>query len=216
MRFALTNRIDVRPSMPQQPAVNDTDINHTLSAFGLAPGALVLDLGCGTGLAARAMARAGYRVVGVDLDEDAVSTARALSIEEKIEIVPTFLVSRADTLTFNDSTFDAVICLDVLHWSADELEFRAIWNEAWRVLKPGGVFVGQCLSRDELPDAVPSLHKSGGWFRLTSGAEWFLPTRVLFDDLLAHGGGTWAQAPVAAATPGAARFAARNSVPPRS
>jgi 2-polyprenyl-3-methyl-5-hydroxy-6-metoxy-1,4-benzoquinol methylase len=190
--------------------VNTIETIQRLYALDVPSGSLILDVGCGTGLTARAMAHAGYRVVGIDVDEDAVSTARALSIEDKIEGAPTFLVCAADMLTFNDSAFDAVTCIDVLHWSHDETQFRAWWNEAWRVLKPGAVFIGQSLMREELPDAVPLPHKGSGWFRLNSGAEWFLPSRTLLDELVAHGGGMWVQIPVAAATPGAARFVARK------
>ena len=40
---------------------------------------LILDLGCGTGLHARALARAGCRVVGLDMDLDALDTASTLA-----------------------------------------------------------------------------------------------------------------------------------------
>jgi SAM-dependent methyltransferase len=48
-----------------------------LDATGTGPGSRVLDLGCGTGLFARAAADRGARVTGIDLDPAAVARAAA-------------------------------------------------------------------------------------------------------------------------------------------
>ncbi len=199
--------------------MNDTSLVNSLSALGFAPGApgaRVLDLGCGTGRHAQALARAGYRVVGVDSDVDAVETARAWAREDERAPAegspPAFLAARAESLPFSDAAFAAISCLDVLHWVADEDAFRALWSEAWRTLRPGGVLVARGLMREELPEAVPVAGAHAGRFRLAHGAEWFLLSRAVLDDVVARGAGTLVEPPcsVGAGAPGAARFVARK------
>lgn len=190
--------------------MNDTFLVPSLSALGVAPGALLLDLGCGTGTPARALARAGFRVVGVDEDVDAAETARAWR-EDALEARPAFLAARAESLPFPDAVFDAAVCLDVFHWAAHEAAFRAVWRELERTLRSGGVLFARCLMREELPDAVPVPEAGAGRYRLPHGAEWFLPSRALLDDVVARGAGTLVEPPRSAGTPGAARFAVRKT-----
>jgi SAM-dependent methyltransferase len=178
----------------------------------LPPPALVLDIGCGTGHHAHELARTGYIVVAVDMDFDAVATGHELSestASSGAVETPYFLTARAEELPFPDATFDAVVCLDVLHWSANAAHFEGIWNEAWRTLRRGGLFQVRCLLRDALPSALPLVE---GRYRLDTGAEWFLPDRVLLDTLLERLGGIWLLPPEAGAQ-GAATMTARKPTP---
>lgn len=54
----------------------DAEAAFLIRESGLEHGASVLDFGCGVGRHARAMARRGYRVTGVDFSQEAVRTAR--------------------------------------------------------------------------------------------------------------------------------------------
>jgi 2-polyprenyl-3-methyl-5-hydroxy-6-metoxy-1,4-benzoquinol methylase len=178
----------------------------SLSTWRLAPGALILDLGCGTGLHARALATQGFRIIGLDVDLDAVETARTLCDEDASgvsspESSPEYLVARAEHLPFGDGVFDAVICLDVLHWCADEAAFRQVWGDVWRALKPSGLFVVRCRARqDEARDTEVALQ-----------GPWFLPTRALLHDVLVQNGGAWVEPPSFTDTPGLTLFVARKT-----
>jgi SAM-dependent methyltransferase len=99
----------------------------------------VLDLGCGTGVAARAIAQrkafAG-RVTGVDLSPYLTETATQLAHQEGVGERVTFAVGDTRLLDFADQSFDAVVAHTLLSHVDDPL---AVVKEAARVVKPGGV-----------------------------------------------------------------------------
>ncbi len=97
----------------------------------------VLDLGCGTGLITQVLSGS---VTGVDISPWKVERAR-----QHLPHV-TFTVDDVENLLTlpANNCFDAVVCTDVLEHL--ENPDRAI-AEAWRVLKPTGVFIGTVPSR---------------------------------------------------------------------
>ena len=74
---------------------------------GLGP-VKVLDVGCGTGKAAVALAERGFSVLGVELDERMAQVARTHGIEVQ--------VSPFETWDAAGRTFDLVTCGDAWHW----------------------------------------------------------------------------------------------------
>ena len=96
-------------------------------------GKVVLDLGCGSGRHAMAMAMAGAQLVhGVDLGATSLETARSVAGQAGLENI-VFRVGDALNLPYDDHTFDFVWCNGVLHHTSDL--HRGI-NELYRVLKP--------------------------------------------------------------------------------
>ena len=92
----------------------------------------VLDLGCRTGALTQHYT-AGNRVVGVDVDRDALQrAAERLSIE-------TVWADVEERLPFADDAFDVVVAGELLEHLADP---EATIAEVSRVLRPGGRFVG--------------------------------------------------------------------------
>ena len=76
---------------------------------GVAPGARVLDVGCGPGRHALELARRGFQVVGVDISQTFVDLAREAAVAEDLDAAE-FQVGDARNLKF-DSEFDLVISL---------------------------------------------------------------------------------------------------------
>lgn len=112
------------------------------SHLPLESGDVVLDLGCGEGRhAILAYIEANVHTVGVDLSlADLMAAQRKFnSFNDPDNPAKFFSLSSADALQlpFADSTFDKVICSEVLehipHYSGALLEIS-------RVLKPGGLF----------------------------------------------------------------------------
>jgi SAM-dependent methyltransferase len=86
----------------------EQEVGFLVDTLGLAEGARVLDVGCGPGRHALALARRGIDVVGVDLSEDFVALAREAAAAEGL--AARFEVRDVRDLTY-EADFDAVICL---------------------------------------------------------------------------------------------------------
>ncbi|MGH8985613.1 MAG: class I SAM-dependent methyltransferase [Acidimicrobiia bacterium] len=86
----------------------EQEVEFLVGVLGLASGERVLDVGCGPGRHALALARRGIETVGVDLSPDFVALARDAAAAENLPA--TFAVLDVRDLAF-DAEFDAAICL---------------------------------------------------------------------------------------------------------
>jgi ubiquinone/menaquinone biosynthesis C-methylase UbiE len=97
----------------------------------------ILEFGCGTGTTAISHAPYVKHILAVDFSAKMIEISRGKAAAANINNI-TFLCSGLDDYSAHDESFDAVLCLNVLHLLKD-------WGEAiirvHRMLKPGGVFV---------------------------------------------------------------------------
>jgi ubiquinone biosynthesis O-methyltransferase len=112
-------------------------------------GKAVLDLGCGGGFMAEALAQRGAAVIGIDPAEKAIAIARSHGASQNRSIK--YLVGVGETLPLADGSMDYVVCVDVLEHVADLGE---VINEVHRVLRPGGVFLFDTINRTWLASLV--------------------------------------------------------------
>lgn len=110
------------------------DLTHVVEAAQLSGNERVLDVGCGAGHTAIALARRAASCVGMDLTESMVAIAEKYAREVGVANAA-FCVGDAENLVWPDGTFDLVACRYAVHHFADPRRFI---DEAARVLKPGG------------------------------------------------------------------------------
>lgn len=106
-------------------------IDSTIAALAPQPGERILDVATGTGIAARACARRGARVTGIDIATGLLDAAHALSGGLAID----YRLGDAEALPFADASFDAVVStFGVMFVGRPEAAAR----ELARVCRPGG------------------------------------------------------------------------------
>lgn len=141
----------------------------------------VLDAGCGTGLAGRALRTNGYAglLVGVDLSVASLGFAGGDGTYTAL--------SRCDMqrpLPFADDSFDALMCVGVMTYVPD---VEACWREFARIVRPAGIVV--VTQREDVwherdtADVVDRLEQDGTWRPVSvSGPEPYLPGHDDFAD----------------------------------
>ncbi|MEM8776525.1 MAG: bifunctional 2-polyprenyl-6-hydroxyphenol methylase/3-demethylubiquinol 3-O-methyltransferase UbiG [Pseudomonadota bacterium] len=102
----------------------------------------VLDLGCAGGFMAEALYERGSKVTGIDPAADAIEAARAHAVSTDKQI--RYDTGVGESLPYDSSCFDAVVCVDVLEHVAD---LNRVLSEVHRVLKPGGIFLFDTINR---------------------------------------------------------------------
>jgi SAM-dependent methyltransferase len=118
---------------------------------GIEPGMRVLDVGCGPGdvsfLVSELVGRSGS-VVGIERDEEALSTARQRMVESGVANVE-FVLGDFREVEFANGPFDALVGRLVLMYQGDP---AAAVARAARHVRPGGavVFAEMCLLMDSL------------------------------------------------------------------
>jgi SAM-dependent methyltransferase len=130
----------------------------------------VLEAGCGSGRNLVYLLREGCEMFAVDTDADAIERVRALSgalgtglPKENFQVAP------VERMPFPDAFADVVICSAVLHFARDERHFRAMIEELWRVLRPGGMLFCRLGSRIGM-----DFHQVRENIFAVGNAEWFL------------------------------------------
>lgn len=118
--------------------------------------AQILDLGCGCGGVANALALRGHRVVGIDQNPEALNIAKIWDKTQSVQ----YRLGDIHKLPFSNKSFDVVVALDVFCRAEQCAE---ILQEASRVLKPGGIFIFNNFNRT-----------ARAWFLAAKGPEWFI------------------------------------------
>jgi len=102
-------------------------------AWGLPPGARILDLGCGPGLLTRDLAKMGYCGAGLDASPAMIEHSTQSAAAEGAAW--TYRLGDVEHVPFPDQSFDAAICSGVIDYLPTDDKLLA---EAARVVKPGG------------------------------------------------------------------------------
>lgn len=103
-------------------------------------GLRVLDVGCGGGILSEGLAQHGAEVIGLDVEPDAIVTARAHAHDSALNI--SYCCQPIET--YLAPAFDCITCLEMLEHVADP---RLVIEHCARLLKPGGYLFLSTLNR---------------------------------------------------------------------
>jgi SAM-dependent methyltransferase len=92
-----------RPSYPPEA------IDWILATTGVASGARIADVGCGTGIATRLFAERGFDVIGIDPNEEMLGHARQAG-------GATYLRGESTATGLPDASVDLVVSAQAFHW----------------------------------------------------------------------------------------------------
>jgi 2-polyprenyl-6-hydroxyphenyl methylase/3-demethylubiquinone-9 3-methyltransferase len=133
---------DPNGKMGQLHAINHLRLDFITDRFkGENP--RVVDVGCGGGILAEALARSGARVTGIDLSELSIEVARkhadhsAVAIDYRLMDIEALVAEQAEA-------YDVVTCMEMLEHVPQPHQVIA---SCARLLKPGGVAVFSTINR---------------------------------------------------------------------
>ncbi len=129
----------------------DARIRARVGAQGGGPVRL-LDIGCGAGLAAEALARLGYDVLGLDAAADAVAAAARHAAGQGLPLA--YRVGTAEDLAAEGARFPVVTALEVIEHVADPAAFLRLLAQ---LIEPGGLLFVSTLNRTLRSLAVAKL-----------------------------------------------------------
>jgi SAM-dependent methyltransferase len=149
------------------------EVFNNPSFFAFLPelsGLEVIDLGCGEGRNTRLIAERGAHVTGVDLSPVIIEAARREEARRPLGI--SYRIGSFTNLSaFSEASFDATVSTMAL---MDGPDFDAAAREAYRVLKPGGIFA---FSVTHPCFVMPGMR----WLRDADGREQALAVSRYFD-----------------------------------
>ncbi len=112
-------------------------IRSLIEEVHLQPGETILDVGCGSGVLDRWLARhtgGAHRIVAVDIHRTLLREAAALAKKDGLEQIIEFREGNAEAIPFPDNSFDVAMSTTVM----ELLDADRMLREMIRVTKPGG------------------------------------------------------------------------------
>ena len=104
----------------------------------------IVDVGCGGGILAEALAARGASVLGIDLSEKSLAVAKLHQLESGVEV--DYRVVSAETLAEEQpAAFDIVTCMEMVEHVPDP---ASVVDACARLVRPGGLMLFSTLNRN--------------------------------------------------------------------
>jgi SAM-dependent methyltransferase len=146
------------PDMDASGLLPWAGVAEVAAALNLAPGQLLVDLGCGRGGYSLEIARqTGARLLGLDFSPVAVATAHATAASAEIAAGAAFCVGNMTAAGVGTGAADAVVCIETIMFPGAHLDAL---RECRRILAAGGRLVLTSWEATNLAD-----ERLPGWAR---------------------------------------------------
>jgi 2-polyprenyl-6-hydroxyphenyl methylase/3-demethylubiquinone-9 3-methyltransferase len=124
--------------------INPLRLGFIAARCGGLRGKRVLDVGCGGGILAEAMAVEGAQVIGIDLSDKALAVARLHQLESGVQV--DYRVVDAEALARETpGAFDVVTCMELLEHVPQP---ASMVDACARLARPGGLVVFSTINRN--------------------------------------------------------------------
>lgn len=149
------------PAGPFAPlhAINPLRLDYIQRRIGSLAGQQAVDVGCGGGLLAEAMAQQGAIVTGIDLGEESLEVARLHALESQVRVDYRWISAEAMAAE-SPAAYDLVTCLELLEHVPDPASVVAACA---RLVRPGGSVFFSTINRN-----------AQAWLMAVVGAEYLL------------------------------------------
>jgi cyclopropane-fatty-acyl-phospholipid synthase len=152
-------------------------IEHICRKLHLKPGETLLDIGCGWGGLAIAAAQAyGVNVLGVTLSDKqaAYGAERAahLGLSDRVRI------EMRDYRDLEKESFDKIVSVGMFE-HVGRTHLPEYFSQAYRLLKPGGLFLNHGIARRGMPSDLSLLKGLNGRARIPAAGQSYFERRVL-------------------------------------
>ena len=168
------NHEDLRTFIPEAVLKVSYGCGTPVGLTTVQTGETVLDIGSGGGIdcfeASRRVGSSG-RVIGIDMTDEMLSMARshAPTVASNLGYAQSnvdFRKGYADAMPVEDNTADLIVSNCVINLAPDKLK---VFNEMYRVLKPGGRFtISDIVADQPIPNYM--IHDKEKWGDCLSGA----------------------------------------------
>lgn len=129
----------------RRPETIDRSVRWLIETLGLKAGDCILDLGCGPGLYASRLARAGFHVTGVDYSRRSIAHARQFAFENDLKISYRY----QNYLELDDvNKYDAALLIYGDFCPLNPEQRATLLGNVYRALKPNGRFVLDVTTRE--------------------------------------------------------------------
>ena len=140
------------------------EIDFIEEQLNAAPGARILDVGCGFGRHSIELARRGYEVSGIDPSAALIAEARKRAAEVGVSV--DFRLEWGERFSA-DQAYDAAICLFTsLGQITEQGENSGLVGRVFAALKPGAPFVVEVPQRETAVRQLKAQEKLGGGRRV--------------------------------------------------